>query len=424
MPDLDERFRGVDRVPAPDQWDDIRFRPHLDETARGHRLERIRGGQSPVPLNESGFRRVGVVLVAFVIAAAGIALAIRAFRPTGQLTQPGALIQNGRIAFSTGPDADINVVGPDGGGLTKLVDRHARDQEGGLQGPAWSPDGTKLAFTDYRPNGSVGLYVMEAEGGTPVDVSPNLEHADSPSWSPDGTQLAFGGYSAARYDIYVIRADGTELRRVTDERDNGVDGAFMPAWSPDGAKIACVVTRYDARSETEIHGILIMSPDGSNPEFLTRSSEIDEEPVWSPDGTKIAFLRKTPDGYVDVFVTNAVGELTEATRISSSRVHVTSLPDWAPDSRDVVFTAQRIDNDNQGVYVASTAANDARVLLEDAYARHAVWSPDGRWIAFVRDDAGSGFVGVWLMRPDGTGLTELVGGLEEAGGLVWLPLDA
>jgi len=394
MRDLKDRLRALDLIQAPDLRD---------------RVRRLQPGPPPV---EPVFRRLGVVLVAFAIAAGGIAFAIEAFRSTVPPAQSGTTIQDGRIAFSSGPDADIFVVWPDGTGLTRLVARHARGQTGGVQ-MAWSPDGQKLAFTDYRRDDSVGLYVMEADGGAPLDISPSLQVADSPTWSPDGTQLAFGGCCDAGYEIYVIGADGSGLRRITDERDNGVDGGHMPAWSPDGTRIACVVTRYDAGSQTETSGILVMGADGSHPEFVTHSSEIDESPIWSPDGTKIAFLRKTADGYVQAFVASAAGALTEPTRLSS--VHATSLPNWAPDSQEVLFSAQR------GIYAVSIIGPEEEVLLEDAYARGAVWSPDGSWIAFVRDDVGSGLVAIWLMRPDGTGQTEAVGGLEDAGGIEWQP---
>jgi TolB protein len=403
MPELKDRLRALELIQAPDL------------------RNRIRGWEPRAPRIPSSFRRAGVVLLAFVVAGAGIAFAVRAFRATEQPTQPAATIENGRIGFAVGPDSDIFVVWPDGTGLTELGARHTGGQEGGVQ-MAWSPDGTSLAFTDYRPSGSVGLYVMDAEGGTPVDISPSLEHADSPTWSPDGTELAFGGCCDAGYDIYVVNADGTELRRVTDERDNGVDGAFMPAWSPDGAKIAYSVTRYDEGSQSETHGISIMNADGSDSVFITWSSNVDEVPVWSPDATKIAFLRKTLDGYVDVFVASAVGEHTAPTTLSSPRVHATSLPNWAPDSQQVVFSAQRLDNDNLGIYVASAVGAGERLLLEDAFAGDPVWSPDGRWIAFVRDDAGSGLHAIWLTRTDGTGLTQLASGFEEVGGIDWQPL--
>ena len=326
---------------------------------------------------------------------------------------------NGMIAFSSGPGADIFVIGTDGADPTHLVSRHAEDQQAGLQ-MAWSPDGTKIAFTDYRRSGSVGLFVMDAVGGTPLDVSPSLEDAESPSWSPDGTRLAFGGCCDAGYEAYVVGADGTGLHRVTDEvDDNGGDGAFSPIWSPDGSRLACVVTRYESESLSETMGILIVRLDGGSSELITQSPHIDESPVWSPDGTKIAFLRKTPRGLADVFVVSAVDGVAEPIQLSSPLVHATSGPRWSPDSLEVLFSGQRVDNDNHGIYVAGADGAGDRVVIEDAYAQGPVWSPDGRWIVFVRDDAGSGLLAVSLMRPDGTDVLDLAGGFEELGGIEW-----
>lgn len=404
MREAKDRLRALDQIQAPDL------------------RERIRSWEPRPARPEPLLKRLGVALLAFLVAGAGIAFVIQAFRATGQRPRPAATVENGNIAFSAGPDADILVVGPDGTGLTKLVDRHMRGQEGGLQ-IAWSPDGTRIAFTDYRPDGSRGLHVMDAEGATPAEVSSSLADADSPTWSPDGTKLAFTGFAGTSgYEIYVVNADGTGLRPLTDEQDNGVDGAFMPAWSPEGARIAYSVTRYDEDSQTETHGISVMDADGSDPIMITSSSDIDEVPVWSPDGSTIAFLRKTSSGFPGVFVAGSAGELPEATRLSSPGVQVTSAPSWSPDSQQVVFSAQRLDNDNLGIYAVTVVDADERVLLEDAYAGDPTWSPDGRWIAFVRDDAGSGLLAVWLMRTDGTDLTELAGGFEQAGGINWQPL--
>jgi hypothetical protein len=196
-----------------------------------------------------------------------IALSIFAGLPNTTVSPaPSVAASNGRIAFATGPDADIFVSSSEGQRRSSaVVNRHAQ-----------------------------ALFVIGAEGGTPRDVSPGFEHAGSPSWSPESDKLAFEACCADGDEIYVVAADGTGLRRVTDELDNGIDGAFMPAWSPDGARIAAVTTRYDPDARAEAHGILIMHTDGSQPRFVTRSSRIDEQPTWSPDRTRIAFLAKTP----------------------------------------------------------------------------------------------------------------------------------
>jgi Tol biopolymer transport system component len=163
-----------------------------------------------------------------------------------------------------------------------------------------------------------------------------------------------------------------------------------------------------------------MGAAGGGPVLVTRSRNVDETPVWSPDGTRIAFLRKA-DGVPSVFVASAT-DLAEVTRLSSPDLLVTSTPLWSPDSLQVLFSAQRLDTDRRGIYVAGALGTGERPLLEDAHAYAPAWSPDGRWIAFVQEDAGSGLTGIWMMRADGTDPAELVGGLEQAGSIDWQPL--
>ena len=75
--------------------------------------------------------------------------------------------------------------------------------------------------------------------------------------------------------------------------------------------------------------------------------------------------------------------------------------------------------DNYGLYRVDVVGSDVSILLQDAYIGSPTWSPDGSMIAFVRDDAGSGLFAISVMRPDGTGVRDLTGELDEAGSIDW-----
>ena len=96
--------------------------------------------------------------------------------------------------------------------------------------PAWSPDGTQIAFASDR-DGDFEIYVMSADGTNPIQLTHNLWEIDAgPSWSPDGKKIAFSSYShVLRADIYVMNADGSNVVNLTQNQDRD---EFMASWHP------------------------------------------------------------------------------------------------------------------------------------------------------------------------------------------------
>jgi Tol biopolymer transport system component len=162
--------------------------------------------------------------------------------------------------------------------------------------PAVSPDGTRIAFRgdlDLRADtGDEELYVAPWDGeraGEPVQVTRDAVPDSAPAWSPDGTRLAFesarDSAAAELRDVYVVRADGRGLRRLTEHPalDEG------PAWSPDGTQIAFTSER-DGNAE-----IYVMRADGSRERRLTRDPAKDESPDWQAVPYDAAGARRCGD---------------------------------------------------------------------------------------------------------------------------------
>ncbi len=203
---------------------------------------------------------------------------IRLTTGPGDARQP-ALGREGTLAFvaeSQVSQAMIRQMGNSGAGVEDLF--------AGWD-PAWSTDGTRLAYTASL-DGVGQVFVAAANSGTPVQVTGEEVYAGQPTWSPDGTRLACVVEREGNEDIWVVALDGSEPRRLTDDpaRD------WAPAWSPDGSQLAFVSDRGGS------HQIYVMRADGSDVHPLTGFPQGAEAPAWSPDGFQLVFVAYTGDG--------------------------------------------------------------------------------------------------------------------------------
>jgi len=179
--------------------------------------------------------------------------------------------------------------------------------------PAWSPDGTHLAFARQAQDGT-GLYVARATGG-PIALIPGTGPGDrDPTWSPDGMRVAFVREFNGNLDIFVVHTDGTGLQQITTDQADDVD----PAWSPDGSRVAFASNR-DGNFE-----IYVMETSGRNPVRRTFHAADDRAPAWSPDGTMLAFERRGALGIGSDRILAMLEDGTLETELGSG-----SGPSWA-----------------------------------------------------------------------------------------------
>ena len=217
---------------------------------------------------------------------------------------------------------DIYVAVVPGGSPRRIAGVGGRDDFA----PAWSPNGKQIAYRLNPPRSDDSdIMVVAAGGGTPRNLTKSPGVADwSPAWSPDGRSIAFFSMQAGGRDIWLMRPDGTERRRLT--RDGSLNE--YPSWSPDGRTIAFQSTRD---GEFEIYA---MSSQGRRQRNLSRHPARDQWAAWSPDGRWIAFM-STRDGNDDVFVMRPDGSgvmnLTRTPELEESH------PAWAP-SGELTFT--------------------------------------------------------------------------------------
>jgi Tol biopolymer transport system component len=229
-------------------------------------------------------------------------------------------------------------VAADGSGLTEIA-RNAR-------APAWSPDGRRIAYENWTgPNdlgGPSGVTISSPDGSSAVKLTAFPLGDLRPVWSPRGGELAFGGVqrTAPRLGIYVVRADGTQMRRLTRGGD--------PSWSPDGQRFAFI---RDGR-------LFTIGSNGKGRRRLSRKGEFVVGQAWAPKGHLIAYVEGKArnhggcgvPGTIEVRDCVVPGSLRLKTvNANSGRVRVlmaerwTSFwgdPVWMPSAKRVLLTVQ------------------------------------------------------------------------------------
>jgi Tol biopolymer transport system component len=216
-----------------------------------------------------------------------------------------------------------------------------KPQRGFVGQPAYSPDGSKIAYVC----GTFELCVMNADGTGQGRLTTSRwprrwEYVDHPSWSADGSKIAFASNAEGKFHVYVINPDGMGAKRLPGTTWNDDD----PAWSPDGTKIAFDRYRSWAAGKNAIY---VMNADGTQPRALTSTSKDDlGPPAWSPDGTRILFVRYEDD-HTHPFVMNADG--TAKTQLRKNYFCDDFWPAWSPTG--AMFALERACDGRLGIAI-------------------------------------------------------------------------
>jgi TolB protein len=253
-------------------------------------------------------------------------------------TLPPATSSQKRIAFVSNRDGkhDIYLMNADGSTVQRLT-----NTQNDAASPAWSPDGTHLAFSLF--NGQVRqIYTINSNASNLLALTPTTSSADHPVWSPDGAHIAFDALANGNRDIWVMNADGTNAHAITNDP---LEDA-QPVWSPDGKSIAFASPRDGTRR------IYIMDANGENLKPLTTAAGAVLDPAWSPDGKSIAFTSQRV-GSSGIFAVDLDGSNM---RQIAPGVSDAVQPTWSSDSTQIAFVSKR--EGGQAIYIVNIAGSD------------------------------------------------------------------
>jgi Tol biopolymer transport system component len=283
---------------------------------------------------------------------------------------------------------------------------------GGSSARSAEPIAAELVFARGTPSRSE-IYVVREDGTQPRRLTTNRVADHSPVWSPDGARILFASRRDGDEELYVMDADGRNVRQLTRNRRSDL----TPQWSPDGAWIAFASDRARPR-EPEIW---VMRADGTGARRLVRTvdhrwPDFAYSPTWSPDQKRIVFSMTATDGNPELFVVSVDGRgLKRLTRTRGDNVTLgdDTMPEWSRDGRSIIFVSNREGRDSD-VWVMSPDGKRQRPLvrrrgIDDWHPR---LSPDGSRIAFTQLTLPQATQSIWVMRADGKNARRLGPGSE------------
>ena len=274
----------------------------------------------------------------------------------------------------------------------------------------WSPDGTRIAFASGL-NGALSIYTIDLDGNGLTRLTDDQHNDEGPVWSPDGESIAFFSNRRERRDelpislqIYVMKADGTEQRRITHD---GPALEYGISWSPDGNRLV-----FQSRPEINpgVHSLYIIGTDGMGRRRLTDGQYNDYAPQWSPDGTLILFTQSAPSykffgdptredrqsiaASAEIMVVNPEdGTIMPITQNDLPN----SDPSWSGDGSEIFYFQHDGQNKTlfrQGLGHSDAVAVAAGNVLSNSGIPRTRLSPKGRYLAYAKEV--NGVYGVYI----------------------------
>jgi Tol biopolymer transport system component len=262
---------------------------------------------------------------------------------------------------------------------------------------------------DQRPSLA---YTMNPDGSDQRLLFP--AEAEHPHWSPDGTEIAMEVDSIPNNAAVIVNPD-TGAYRVMTKADPTLDlGCFL--WSPDGTRLACASVNEDDPRGTGVY--TIRSSDGGGLTKVTSPGGIPGD--YSPDGKRLTFVGPDANGDLRIFVVrlNGSGRMPLTPASMSADMNEEDGGSWSPSGNQIVFSARpnpdsryalwEVNPDGSGLHRLPIAGcGGAFADPTSIGCIYPSWSPDGTRIAFTRISSKTHQKNIWVVNPDGTGLSQV-----------------
>jgi Tol biopolymer transport system component len=247
--------------------------------------------------------------------------------------------------------------------------------------------------------GAIFTIRADGKGERQVTHPPRGTREDQPDWSPDGSLLVFTRSPPNQpYAVYTVRPDGLGLRRLTPPCPKGTQPQkcdyVVPAFSPDAKEIA-----FAGGS-----GIVVTDRNGRHRKVVVRSRTEVDDPQFSPDGKRLLFVQTRSTACCAIFVVNVDG--SGRRRVTPWSLAAGDNPDWSPDGKWILFRSDVPRVKQSQIYVIhpdGTGLTRLTLFKRGTLVTSSSFSPDGKWIVFAATGVG-GQPDIYVMHADGTGM--------------------